>query len=52
MTPDEVEEAARLYAQGLSLAQLADRLDRLATTIHLALRAASVPMRDCHGQER
>lgn len=52
MTTSEVEEAARLYIQDLSLAQVADRLGYHATTVHLALRAAGVSMRDPHGRER
>jgi hypothetical protein len=41
-----------LYADGLSLAKIGSRLGYHATTVHLALRAAGVQMRDTHGRER
>ncbi len=52
MTLGHVEEAAKLYAQGLSLARIADRLGYHTTTIHLRLKSAGVLMRDTHGRER
>lgn len=52
MTPAEIEQAASLYAQGMSLAPIANGLGFRVATVHLALRAAGVAMRDTHGRER
>jgi hypothetical protein len=47
-----VTEATRLYQQGLSCAQVGQRLARHSNTVWLALRAAGATMRDSHGRER
>jgi len=52
MTPAEVREAAVLYREGLSLAQVAHCLGHRMTTVHLRLREVGVQMRDAHGKER
>ena len=52
MTAGEIDQAAALYISGLSLADIGSRLHFHATTVHLALRATGVQMRDMHGRER
>lgn len=52
MSPDEIDQAAGLYHEGFSLADIANRLGYHAATIHLRLKAAGVVMRDPHGRER
>jgi hypothetical protein len=52
LTANEVIEAARLYEAGWSCAKVGEQLGRRSNTIWLALRAAGVAMRDCHGRER
>jgi hypothetical protein len=52
MVAGEIDAAATLYASGLSLAQIGSQLGYNATTVHLALRAAGVQMRDSQGRKR
>ncbi|WP_052318964.1 helix-turn-helix domain-containing protein [Streptomyces pluripotens] len=44
----DVDEAERLYAKGLSLARVAERLDVAADTVRLRLLKRGVKMRDPH----
>ncbi len=50
MTPDVVEQAKRLYADGNSLATIGGRLRRQRHDgLHKAPKKAGVKMRDTHG---
>jgi hypothetical protein len=49
---DQVDHAVRLYRAGQSLARIGARLDVDAGTVHSALRARGVRMRDTHGRDR
>ncbi len=51
LTVKQVAEAAQLYERGWSLAQIADRYGVWSRTVHLALLARGVKMRDTHGRE-
>jgi DNA-directed RNA polymerase specialized sigma24 family protein len=46
---EEVQAAAVLYIQGLSLVRIADRFGVNHGTVWRALKASGVPMRDTHG---
>lgn len=48
---EQVREAVRLYAQGLSLAVVGERLGFDAHTVRRALLRAGVVMRDSHGRQ-
>jgi DNA-directed RNA polymerase specialized sigma24 family protein len=52
LQPVDVQEAKRLYASRLSLANVAGRFGVHASTVHSALRKATVQMRDTQGRER
>ncbi len=52
MTPAEVEQAAQLYGQGLSIAAVGAKLGYGEGTIWRALKHAGVPRRDPHGRDR
>jgi len=52
MTPTEVDEVIRLYAQGLSLAAIGQRFDRNPSSIQHVLIRAGVLRRDPQGRER
>ncbi|WP_165314409.1 hypothetical protein [Agromyces protaetiae] len=45
MTPDQVSEAAQLYEAGLSLSQVAKRLDVNQETMRMAILKAGVVLR-------
>ena len=51
LVPHEIEEAARLYREGQSLAMVARQLGAHATTVRTALLRAGLRMRDSHGRE-
>jgi transposase-like protein len=48
MTPDVIEHARRLYADGRSLVAIGKQLGVDASTVHKALRRAGVSTRDTH----
>lgn len=50
LSADDVAEAARLYAKGLSLAGVAEHFAVYPSTIHVALRKAGVQLRHHHGR--
>jgi IS30 family transposase len=52
MNPDEVAEAARLYATGLSTTAVGDQLGRHHSAIWKALRRAGIELRDTQGRVR
>jgi len=52
LNAEQVEEAARLYVHGWSLARLGERFKVDSTTAWRALRARGVAMRDAHGRDR
>jgi hypothetical protein len=52
LDPGRVNEAARLYAGGWSVARVGARLDVDGGTVWATLRARGVRMRDCHGRDR
>jgi len=52
LTSVDISEAADLYREGRSLAQVAERFDVDARTIHLALRKIGVEFRGTHGRKR
>ena len=51
-TSDQVNEMVRLYADGLSLAAVGERLDFSARTVMTYLRERRVPTRDTHGRSQ
>lgn len=52
LTSEQVDEAARLYAAGWSLARVAAKLDTTANTVRIRLLERGVTMRDAQGRER
>jgi len=50
MTPEQVSEAARLYASGLSLSQVAKHLDVNQETMRAAIIGAEVSLRPPTGR--
>lgn len=52
LTPDEVERAATLYQDGLSLEKVATELRLGDGAVRNALIRAGVPLRDTHGRTR
>jgi DNA-binding CsgD family transcriptional regulator len=52
LSPSQIDEAARLYGEGISLARIAEKLDVTANTVHARLREREVRMRDTQGRER
>jgi DNA-directed RNA polymerase specialized sigma24 family protein len=52
MTVEERQEAVSRYAEGWSCARIGELLGRDASTVHRALVAAGVRMRDVRGWER
>ena len=50
MTPNDVQEAIRLYQQGWSLARVGRELGRDHSAIRDALERSGVPRRDTHGR--
>lgn len=52
LSVDEVDQAARLYEDGWSLARIAARLGVTATTVHRRLRERGVAMRPTSGAAR
>lgn len=47
----QVDEAVRLYEEGLSLARLGERIGASARTVQLRLSERGVAMRDTHGRK-
>ena len=52
MSDMQINEAVQLYASGLSLARIGERLGFSARTIQSRLRERGVCFRDTHGRER
>lgn len=52
LSPDDIAQAAQLYADGWSLAQIGERLGVTATTVHRRLRERGVTMRSTTGAAR
>jgi len=52
LSPDDIVQAHRHYAEGWSLARIDDRLNADAHTIRRALKARGVRIRDPHARER
>ena len=52
MTPEQIQQAADLYAEGWSLARVGRAVGTDAETVRKRLREAGVTIRDCHGRER
>lgn len=52
MSDMQIDEAVQLYASGLSLARIGERLGFSARTIQSRLRERGVRFRDTHGRER
>jgi len=52
LTETQIDEAVRLYASGLSLARVSERIGAAPTTIQLRLREREVQLRDTHGRKR
>lgn len=52
MSDVQINEAVRLYASGLSLARIGERLGFSARTVQSRLRERGVRFRDTHGKER
>jgi hypothetical protein len=50
LTPAQIDEAVKLYGEGLSLAKIAPKLGCHPSTVRLALLEAGVRLRDNHGQ--
>ncbi|MDN3312070.1 helix-turn-helix domain-containing protein [Microbacterium oryzae] len=51
MTPDQVSDAARLYESGLSLSQVAKRLNVNQETMRVAISATGVTLRPPTGRQ-
>ena len=49
-TPQLVEQAARLYAEGSSLAAISKQVGLTPTAVSTALKRAGVKLRDRHGR--
>lgn len=52
ITEEQVDTAVRLYEQGLSLAQVGERLNLRGKSLRVHLLKRGVKMRDSHGRER
>jgi len=52
LTPEQVQEAIRLYRQDWPLARIGERFGRHHSVIMRALERTGVPRRDSHGRER
>lgn len=52
LTEADVDEAERLYGQGLSLERVGERLGVNGGTVHYRLKKRGVRMRDPQGRER
>lgn len=52
LTPEEIEEAVRLYASGLPISKVAQDLKRGETGVRNALIRAGVQLRNTQGRER
>lgn len=52
LSPEQIDEAVRLYEAGWSLARIGGRMNVDAGTVHDRLRERGVRMRDTHGRER
>ncbi|MFD6677755.1 helix-turn-helix domain-containing protein [Rhodococcus zopfii] len=52
MSPEQIDEAARLYVDGWSLGRIGDKLGVDHGTVWRRLREHGVKMRDAHGRER
>lgn len=52
LTDEDIDQAARLYADGWSLARIGQRLGVTATTVHRRLRERGVAMRPMTGGTR
>ncbi|RQM34890.1 helix-turn-helix domain-containing protein [Rhodococcus ruber] len=52
MSSAQIDEAVRLYGDGLSLARIGEELGVDPGTVWRRLRERDVPMRDMHGRER
>jgi hypothetical protein len=52
LSPDQVDDAIRLYDSGWSLARIGDHLSINPTTVLNRLRAHGIPTRDTHGRPR
>ena len=52
MSEMQTNEAVQLYASGLSLARIGERLGFSARTVQSRLRERGVHFRDTHGRER
>lgn len=52
MSEGQVDEAVRLYASGLSLARVGERLGFSARTIRTMILRRGIKTRDPHGRER
>ncbi len=52
LTPEQVQEAIRLYADGWSCEHIGQHFGRDHSTIWLALKRADVKLRDTHGRGR
>lgn len=50
LSEEDIDKAAHLYATGLSLARVAERVNSNAETVRRQLRKRGVKMRDAHGQ--
>ncbi len=50
LTAEQIDEAARLYNSGWSLAHIAEHIGVAHTTIRARLRERGVKMRDTHGR--
>lgn len=51
-TAPDVDEIARLYGSGLSLAKVGMRTDFVARTVQRSLWSRGLQLRDTHGRER
>lgn len=52
LAPEQIEEAARLYADGWSLARIATRFDVYPTSVYYWLRKSGVTLRPRQGWTR
>jgi DNA-binding MarR family transcriptional regulator len=52
LSPEQIQRAVLMYAQGQSLGKIGKLLGVDATTVHARLREQGVRMRDTHGRAR
>jgi DNA invertase Pin-like site-specific DNA recombinase len=52
LSPEQIQQAVLMYAQGQSVAKIGKLLGADATTVHTRLREQGVRMRDTQGRER